>query len=306
MTARGIFPKSGQMTLQTLTVVCVILIAAILAAGCEWQTGDRTHGGTMTLNVTATATIPSPISTAMPIESPMANLSYYWIRMDPVGEKMANEKFTITSTTNLPAGEEVLIGVFLSYPSHQKIRPDEPSAAMGRVKVHQGSDGINTLSFTIDTQNFEPCEYEVTETAVLKEGSGTGLFYLFPDPLLHGNATLKPINFINWEKLNLTPLKVNTSIKPEFSPGKLSLSRIVQQKGQIWYGSIIVFAPDNIVRCFDRNGTHYATYFGFRSVRFVYPPTASAVYEGPIENVTTITDGNERILTEIYEVPINY
>jgi len=226
--------------------------------------------------------------------------------MDPIGDKMANDKFTITSTTDLPAGEEVLVGVFLSYPSHQKIQPDESSAASGTVKVHQGSDGINTLSFAIDTSTFEPGEYVVTENAVLREGSGTGLFYLIPDPLLHGNATLKPGNFINWEKLNLPQLKINTSIEPEFSPGELRLSRNILQKGQIWYGSIIVFAPDNIVQCFDRNGTQYATYFGFRGVRFVYPPTASAVYKGPVENITTITDGNERILTEIYEVPINY
>ena len=152
MTARSIFPKSRGMILQTSSAVCVILIAVMLTAGCEWQAGDRTHDGTMALNVTTTAPIPSTISTPIPTESPKVNLSYYWIRMDPIGDKMANEKFTITSTTNLPPGEEVRIGVFLSYPTHQKNPPHESSAAYGTVKVLQGSSGINTTSFAIDTR----------------------------------------------------------------------------------------------------------------------------------------------------------
>jgi hypothetical protein len=258
------------------------------------------------VNATAPTPFPSTISTQISNESPPVYRSYYWIRIDPIGDRQPGDHVTITSTTNLSAGDEILVQAYSSHSPHQKIPTGESSGASGTVKVQPGNGGINTISFVVNTSTFDPDEYIVTEDAVLREATATAIFNLIPDPLLHGNASLKSGNFINWENLGLPPLRINTSIKPEISPGELYLNQTVTQKGQISYGSVIIFAPDNIVRCFDRNGTQYATYFGFHGLRFVYPPSASAVYNGPVENVTTITDNGERILTEIYEVPANY
>ncbi|MFA5266412.1 MAG: hypothetical protein WC379_00445 [Methanoregula sp.] len=275
------------------------MVTILLVAGCTGQIDDRAGTGIGASKTTTTPFAPPVASKLTSVDSSLVYPSSNWISIVPIVDHQSGDVFTITSTTNLPAGDEIRIHVFL-------IQIGEGSGASGIVKVVKGSGNINTTTFTLNTSGFDPDEYAVSEYSIPHDTFADASFNLTPDPFLQGNVTLKPGNFIDWEKLNLPPLKVNASIKPEVLHDWLRINHPPIQNGQIRYGSIIIFAPDNIVYCFDKNGTQYATYFGFRELRSVSPPSPDAVVKGPIGNVTTIIEGNERILTEIYEVPINY
>jgi len=99
------------------------------------------------------------------------------ITIDPVGDRHVGDKFTITATTNLAVGDEVLFEVYSSsFQPTQKSQSGEFSGATGTVTVTQGTGGLNALSFDVDASTFKPDEYLVTATAVLQDATGTALF----------------------------------------------------------------------------------------------------------------------------------
>jgi hypothetical protein len=284
--------------LRVALALVLVMVAMLLVAGCAGQPGDRTSAANGDPSNTAPTLVPSG----------------YWIRIDPISEKKVGDNLTVTATTNLPAEEKIHVQIFSSgverYIHLNHPAPWEWMGGMSTVgnvvNVVPGNNGINTTLFVVgDTSWFEPDEYIVGESTVDEKTSNGTSFILYPDFVLNGNITLKPGNLIEREKLDLPPFVINNSIRPVFLRDNISLSRNPSQKGQLSYGSIIVFLPDQIVRCFDKNGTQYATYFGFRVPPFDNPPIGSppgARIERPIGNVTMTMQGNERILTEIFEV----
>ncbi len=99
------------------------------------------------------------------------------ITIDPVGDRHVGDKFTITASTNLAVGDEVLFEVYSSsFQPTQKSQSGEFSGATGTVTVTQGTGGLNALSFDVDASTFKPDEYLVTATAVLQDATGTALF----------------------------------------------------------------------------------------------------------------------------------
>jgi hypothetical protein len=85
-----------------------------------------------------------------------------FISVDPISDKNAGDAFSITGTTNLPAGTEILAQV---YPSDFEDRTGTGSGeffgAVGTVAVEKGSVGSNTWSFQLDTSTFPPRDYRV-------------------------------------------------------------------------------------------------------------------------------------------------
>ncbi len=114
----------------------------------------------------------------------------------------------------------------------------------------QGTGGINTISFVVNTSAFKPDEYIVSEEAIRKDVGDVAFFNVLPSPVSLGNVTLKPKNFIDWEKLDLPPLKINSSMQPENPP----FANPDSQPCQTTDGSIILFSTDGIVRIFDKKG----------------------------------------------------
>jgi hypothetical protein len=215
--------------------------------------------------------------------------------------------FTITSTTNLSAGEEILVQVYSATHSNgPKMQTWEFYGASGTVKVIQGSNGINTILFVVNSSTLynssplKPDEYAVTEDAIIQPVTGTALFQVLPTSVSYGKTPLKPKNFIDWEKLDLPQLKVNNSMQPEIPKLTLNLFQDPSQAGQVPRGSIVVFSPDSIVRVFDKNGTQIAAYLDFNTFRSAGVPSGSSV-DFSVGNVSTITYGGERILSLIHE-----
>ena len=93
-----------------------------------------------------------------------------FIHVDPVGDKNPGDKFTITGTTNLVAGTEILVQVYAaSYESGSGTTTDpktgtvsgEFSGAVGIVNVNFGTGDTNIWSTDLDTTTFHPTQYLV-------------------------------------------------------------------------------------------------------------------------------------------------
>ena len=287
---------------RTLTLI-LVLLAVLLAAGCVGQAENRKSAGNITLPVPITSSIPTPIQ----IEPSQVPQEGYWINIDPISDKYTGEVFTITSTTNLSVGTEVLVQVYSgTHFNGPKIQTWEFYGATGTVKVIQGNRGINSISFVVNSSTLsnstplQPDEYIVTEDAIIEPVTGTVLFNVLPASDSYGKTPLKPKNFIDREKLGLPPLKINNSMKPEIPKLVINLFPDPSQSGQLPRGSIVVFSTDSLVRVFDKNGTQIAAYLDFNTLRSAGVPSGSVV-DASVGNVSTVTYGCERILTLIHE-----
>ncbi len=86
-----------------------------------------------------------------------------FISVDPVSDKNIGDQFTITGTTSLPAGTEMLAEVYPAYYEDQKgTGSGEFTGATGTITIAGGTGGVNTWDFPLDTSTFQPMEYLVT------------------------------------------------------------------------------------------------------------------------------------------------
>ena len=281
-------------SLRTIFALTLFIIAVVLSVGCMGQTGDGKSAGNIISHVPSTASIPIPT----PIDPYKVSQEGYWIKVDPISDKLVGDIFTVTSTTNVSAGEEILVQVYSStfFPGGQR----EFYGTFGTVEVNQGINGINTISFVVNTSELKPDEYIVTNDAIRQDASSGVLFNVLPDPASSGKTTLKPKNFIDWEKLDLPPLKINHSMQPEIPKFTMNFITDSQNQDPFYYGSIVVFSPEGIVRFFDKNGTQIAAYYDFGTLHS-YALSSGIMTSSPVDNVTTFTYGGERLITLIFE-----
>jgi hypothetical protein len=156
----------------------IIVIASavlVLAAGCMGQVETGKSDMNVTSPVPTTASIPIPT----PIDPYKVSQEGYWIKVDPISDKLVGDIFTVTSTTNVSAGEEILVQVYSStfFPGGQR----EFYGTFGTVEVNQGINGINTISFVVNTSELKPDEYIVTNDAIRQDASSGVLFNVLPD-----------------------------------------------------------------------------------------------------------------------------
>jgi len=87
-------------------------------------------------------------------EYPPVGSSGFYIRIDPISDKVVGDRFTITGVTNLPANSEILVQVYSSsFKPTQKSQSGEFSGATGtiRTSVYSGSNrgaGLNEADFS--------------------------------------------------------------------------------------------------------------------------------------------------------------
>ena len=102
------------------------------------------------------------------------------ITINPIGDHAVGDKFTVTGTTNLAVGDNVLFTIYSSsFQPTDKSASGEFSGASGTVQVTQGTNGLNAVSFDVDASTFKPDEYLVTAQSVGLPGpgaTGTALF----------------------------------------------------------------------------------------------------------------------------------
>jgi hypothetical protein len=150
--------------LRITSVLLLIVVSVLLTGGCTQTTSQV-----------------SPTSTVVSIPSTPVQPSPYWVQIDPINDKQVGDIFTITSTTNLSAGDEIHVQVYEPIKNQIKSSSYIISSAVGNVKVIQGNSGINTLSFVVNSSTFHPNNfYTVTEMAENNDSFGYAFFNITP------------------------------------------------------------------------------------------------------------------------------
>jgi trimeric autotransporter adhesin len=90
--------------------------------------------------------------------------------INPIGDHYIGDTFTITGSTNLAVGDDLLVEIYSSSfgPTH-KLQSGEFSGSTGTVKVEAGTNGYNTWSFYLDTSAFKADEYLVKVSGVTQD-----------------------------------------------------------------------------------------------------------------------------------------
>jgi hypothetical protein len=97
--------------------------------------------------------------------------------IDPIGEHFVGDRFTITGSTNLAAGDTLMIEIYSSsFKPTQKVQGNGFSGSTGMIKVMPGADGYNRWSFAIDASTFRPDEYLVKVSGITLEVTGSTTF----------------------------------------------------------------------------------------------------------------------------------
>ena len=100
-----------------------------------------------------------------------------WIRIDTVSDKYVGTTFTVTGTTNLGVGNELMIEVLSSaFRPTDKTAAGEFSGDSGTVRVVEGDAGYNTWSFEVDARAFLPDEYIVRAESIDADITATTTF----------------------------------------------------------------------------------------------------------------------------------
>ena len=153
------------------------------------------------------------------------------ITVNPVGDHNVGDKFTITASTNLAVGDNVLFTVYSSsFQPTDKTQSGEFSGASGTVQVTQGTNGLNALSFDVDASTFKPDEYLVTATeqgvSTTVQATGTALFNVLQASA--PTATPTPVaNVTAAVPTTMPPTEVPTTVAPTKTPTQPGFGALV-------------------------------------------------------------------------------
>jgi hypothetical protein len=90
-----------------------------------------------------------------------------FISVDSLSDKNIGDQFTITGTTSLPAGTQILAEVYpASYEDKTGTGSGDFTGATGTITITKGTDGANTWAVPLDTTTFRPMEYLVSVSSV--------------------------------------------------------------------------------------------------------------------------------------------
>ena len=131
--------------------------------------------------------------------------------INPVGDHVVGDTFTINGSTNLAVGDELMVEITSSsFKPTTKNQDGGYSGASGVVKVVPGSGGYNRWSFDVDTTTFKPDEYIVTVRGLLVNVIGSTTFHLLPTPVNTPYTLVVPT-------LTQTPSVIATPVTPPTS-----------------------------------------------------------------------------------------
>ncbi len=140
--------------------------------------------------------------------------------IDPIGDHVVGDKFTITGSTNLAAGNKLLVEITSSsFRPSQKSQSGEFSGSSGTVTIEPGSGGMNRWSFDVDTSTFRPDEYLVKVSGTIIEVTASTTFNIFEKTTHNGkNTSTRNHNYGSISAPTTTPAPVSHNTKvPAFT-----------------------------------------------------------------------------------------
>lgn len=103
--------------------------------------------------------------------------------IDPVGDHVVGELFTIAGSTNLAVGDSLMVDITSSsFKPTSKTQGSEFSGASGSVKVVAGTGSLNLWSFPVDASGFKPDEYIVRVSGMTVDVTASTLFNILVAP----------------------------------------------------------------------------------------------------------------------------
>ena len=140
------------------------------------------------------------------------------IFIDPIGNKAAGSKFTITGTTNLAVGDKLNIDVTsAAFQPTTKTETSGFGAASGVATVQKG-DGANKWSLDVDATGFKPDQYIVRVESVETDTTQTATFNVVAGEVTTqptGNVTTAPTG----AETATTTATTTTAATPTTTPG---------------------------------------------------------------------------------------
>jgi hypothetical protein len=139
--------------------------------------------------------------------------------INPVGDHVVGEQFTISGSTNLAAGDKLAVEITSSsFAPTYKSQSAEFSGAAGTVTIEAGSGALNRWSFPVDASTFKPDEYIVKVSAITVDVSGSTLFNIVA---AQPAAPATPAPVITEQTLpsidTTTPVQASTTQKSQLS-----------------------------------------------------------------------------------------
>ena len=137
--------------------------------------------------------------------------------INPIGDHYAGDTFTITGSTNLAVGNDLLVEIYSSsFKPTQKAQSGEFSGSSGTVKVEPGTNGFNRWSFPVDASTFKPDEYLVKVSGTTNEVTGSAAFNILeprpPTSIL--TITTKTMALQTASPITTTPSPLPTKSPP--------------------------------------------------------------------------------------------
>jgi hypothetical protein len=150
-----------------------------------------------------------PVSSFI-VENPTATIN-------PVGDHYVGDKVTITGSTNLAVGDDLLVEIYSSsFKPTQKAQSGEFSGSSGTVTVMPGTKGYNIWSFDVDTSTFKPDEYILKVSGTTIEVTGSATFRILEPlpPLTIPTVTTQATTFQTASPVTTTPSPLPTRSPP--------------------------------------------------------------------------------------------
>jgi S-layer glycoprotein len=135
--------------------------------------------------------------------------------INPVGDHYVGDKFTLSGSTNLAVGDELMVEVVSSsFKPTQKSENGEFSGISGTVKVVPGSGGYNRWSFDVNTTSFKPDEYIVKVSGIVLDVTSSTYFNLLnsPPPTSATSANTVPVTI---SIMTTTPQPISPTTTPQ-------------------------------------------------------------------------------------------
>ena len=149
--------------------------------------------------------------------------------INPIGDHAVGDRFTISGSTNLAAGNTLMIEITSSsFKPSVKVQSAEFSGSAGTVRVEPGTNGFNRWSFDVDASTFKPDEYSVTVSGETIEVTASTTFTILERLPVTVGSTPLPTTVQAIIPFNTThPTPPSTTQKSPVSPALIVVGLIL-------------------------------------------------------------------------------
>lgn len=190
--------KSG---IRLICFALLIVVMTLVSAGCmestpgqqspvnDAQDQQQVNPASTTAVTTRTTTAPAPLKTIQPAPAPVSSTGI--IKIDPISDKKTGDTFTLTGTTSLPAGTEIIWQILPDTGTPPTgIDGNSWMSVGGNYLVTEGDGTLNRISLAVALGRLVPGKY-VAIVGKMKGDPATGTVFEIGNDYGYAYFTLK-------------------------------------------------------------------------------------------------------------------